>query len=40
LAEVESKPTDSPFWKGLMKVKVGFFSRESFKIGSEEGVRF
>jgi hypothetical protein len=21
LAEVEAKPTDSPFWKGLMRVK-------------------
>jgi hypothetical protein len=40
LAEVEAKPTDSPFWKGLMKVKREFFSRGSFKIGSGEGVRF
>jgi hypothetical protein len=40
LAEVETKPTDSPFWKGLMKVKVEFFSRGSFKISSGEGVRF
>jgi hypothetical protein len=40
LAEVESKPTNSPFWKGLMKVKGSFFSRGKFKIGSEEGVHF
>jgi hypothetical protein len=25
LAQVEAKPTDSPFWKGLMKVKSDFF---------------
>jgi hypothetical protein len=40
LAKVESKPTDSPFWKGLMKVKGNFFSRGKFQIGSGEGVRF
>ena len=25
LSQVEAKPTDSPFWKGLMKVKDDFF---------------
>jgi hypothetical protein len=40
LAEVEGKPTDSPLWKGLMKVKGAFFSRGKFEIGSGEGVRF
>jgi hypothetical protein len=30
LAQVEAKPTDSPFWKGLMKVKDDFFSRGFF----------
>jgi hypothetical protein len=27
LAQVEPKPTDSPFWKGLMHVKNNFFKR-------------
>jgi hypothetical protein len=27
LAQVEAKPTDSPFWKGLMHVKEDFFKR-------------
>jgi hypothetical protein len=40
LAEVKTKPNDSHFWKGLMKVKDNFFSRGSFKISSREGVRF
>jgi hypothetical protein len=31
LAEVEAKPTDSPFWKSLMRVKGEFFSRAIFK---------
>jgi hypothetical protein len=26
LSQVMAKPTDSPFWKGLMKVKEDFFS--------------
>jgi hypothetical protein len=32
LTEVESRPTDSPFWKGLIKVKGEFFSRDSLKL--------
>jgi hypothetical protein len=40
LAEVESKPTDSPFWKGLMKIMGAFFTRGKFVVGSGEGVRF
>jgi hypothetical protein len=40
LAEVESKPTDSPFWKVLMKVKGELFSIGKFEVGSGEGVRF
>jgi hypothetical protein len=40
LAQVEAKPTDSPFWKGLMKVKVDFFNRGYFKVGDGTSVRF
>jgi hypothetical protein len=34
------KPTDFPFWKGLMKVKEEFFSRGSFTVGNGEDTRF
>lgn len=40
LAQVEAKPTNSPFWKGLMRVKQVFFSRGFFKIGNGTTVRF
>jgi len=40
LAQVEAQPTDSPFWKGLMRVKEDFFIRGSFKIGNGETTRF
>jgi hypothetical protein len=40
LAQVQVKPTDSPFWKGLMKVKSDFFSRGLFKVGDGGSVRF
>ena len=30
LSQVEAKPTDSPFWKGLMRVKDLFFSNGFF----------
>jgi exonuclease III len=40
LAEVQAKPTDSAFWKGLMRVKDDFFARGSFIIGNGESVRF
>jgi hypothetical protein len=40
LAQVEAKPTDSPFWKGLMKVKEEFFARGSFKVGDGLSTRF
>jgi hypothetical protein len=36
LSQVMAKPTDSPFWKGLMKVKKDFFSRGNFKVGNGE----
>ena len=31
LTKVQVKPTDSPFWKGLMGVKEEFFSRGFLK---------
>jgi hypothetical protein len=40
LSEVTVKPNDSPFWKGLMKIKEDFFSRGSFKVGNGEDTRF
>jgi hypothetical protein len=40
LSEVTMKTTDSPFWKGLMKVKDKFFSRGSFDVGNGEDTRF
>jgi hypothetical protein len=40
LSEVTMKPTDSPFWKGLMKVKEDFLNRGSFTIGNGEDTRF
>ena len=40
LAQVTAKPTDSPFWKGLMKTKVTFFRRVEFLVGNGNGTRF
>jgi hypothetical protein len=40
LAEVTLKPTDSPFWKGLMRGKEDFFNRGSFNVGNGEEIRF
>jgi hypothetical protein len=40
LAEVQAKPTDSPFWKGLMNQKDTFFKYGSFRVGDGEGTRF
>ena len=34
------QPTDSPFWKGLMRVKDEFFARGFFQVGSGEATRF
>lgn len=34
LSQVSVRPTDSPFWKGLMKVKQAFFNRMRFAIGN------
>jgi hypothetical protein len=40
LSQVQEKPTDSPFWKGLTRVKNDFFNRGSFKVGDGTSVRF
>jgi hypothetical protein len=40
LSQVEAKPTDSPFWKGLMRVKNDFFQRGFFEVGDGLTVRF
>jgi hypothetical protein len=37
---VSAQPFDSPFWKGLMRVKEDFFSRGSFKVGNGLTTRF
>ena len=33
LSEVQAKPSDSPFWKGIMGVKDDFFDPGSFVMG-------
>ena len=38
LSEVKAKPTDSPFWKGRLRVKDQFFN--SFKLGMESPLGF
>jgi hypothetical protein len=40
LSQVKAKPLDSPFWKGLMKVKDDFLKRGSFKIGDGKNTSF
>jgi hypothetical protein len=40
LSQVSAKPTDSPFWKGLMNVKDEFFKRGSFVVGNGLTTRF
>jgi hypothetical protein len=40
LSQVKAKSSDSPFWKGLMKVKDDFFERGSFNVGNGESIRF
>ena len=40
LSQVQAKPLDSPFWKGLMRVKHEFFSRGAFVLGNGQQVRF
>ena len=38
LSQVQVKPLDSPFWKGIMKVKAEFFQRGRFEVGNGEQV--
>ena len=40
LSQVSTKPTDSPFWKGILSVKRDFFSLGSFHIGNGQSTRF
>jgi hypothetical protein len=40
LAEVKAKPLDSPFWKGLMRVKEDFLCRGSFIVDNGQNARF
>ena len=40
LSQVQTKPTDSQFWKGLMSVKDDFFKRGSFKVGNGSNISF
>jgi hypothetical protein len=40
LAQVEVKPTDSQFWKGLMEVRDDFFRRGRFVVGNGNTIRF
>jgi hypothetical protein len=40
LSQVQAKPNDLPFWKGLMGVKNEFFNRGSFCVGDGTRTRF
>ena len=40
LAQVTAQPSDSPFCKGLMRKKVAFFNRVTFKMGNGQRTRF
>ncbi|XP_073357973.1 uncharacterized mitochondrial protein AtMg00310-like [Aegilops tauschii subsp. strangulata] len=40
LSQVTVRPTDSPFWKGLMRVKAAFFNRTNFIVGNGNTTRF
>jgi hypothetical protein len=40
LSQISAKPNDSPFWKGLMKVKENFFARGKFIVGNGADIRF
>ena len=39
-SQVQAKPNDSPFWKGLMGVKYEFFARVFFLNGDGQLTRF
>ena len=40
LSQVTVKPTDSPFWNGLMAVKEEFCSKGSFNVGNGKSTHF
>jgi hypothetical protein len=40
LSQVQVKPTDSPFWKGIMGGRDEFFERGSFVLGDRMDTRF
>jgi hypothetical protein len=40
LSQVKVSSQDSPFWKGIMRVRDDFFSRGHFKLGNGQMVRF
>jgi hypothetical protein len=40
LSQVQVKTSDSPFGKGIMKIKDNFFERGSFKVGNGEDTLF
>ena len=40
LSQVQAKPTDSPFWKGLMEVKQEFVSRGTFVVRNGHNTNF
>jgi hypothetical protein len=40
LSKVKVKTSDSPFWKGLMKLKDEFFEQGSFTVGNRESTHF
>jgi hypothetical protein len=40
LSQVQVKPMDSPFWKGIMRGRDEFLKRGSFVLGDGQNVRF
>ena len=40
LSQVQAKPMDSQFWKGLMSVKDDFFKRGKFELGAGTNISF
>jgi hypothetical protein len=40
MSQVTVQPHDSPFWRGLMKVKEEFFKRGSFVVNNGMSARF
>ena len=40
LSQVTMRPNDSPFWKGLMRIKATFFNRTRFIVGNGIDTRF